>query len=152
MSNDPREQALQLAHEMLSEQFPHVIVVVEAQNHTATGEITNAQLMRWYGDSTTATGLIMYAADLLTRRFGDRQGPPQPPPPLKAPQDDALVKSVRMLGEHFSCVIVAAQSEAEFQGTVERSVKVIRCHGGGTTAAGLAQFACNALRRMAVGM
>ena len=151
MSTDPREQALQTAHETLSEQFPHVIVAVEAQFLGPNGEPACSQLLRWYGDATTATGLITYASDLITRRYGEPKAPGQPAPPLKAPQEDALVKSMRILAEQFSTVVIVAQSEGEFAGTVEQSVKAIRCNGNNTTIAGLSTFASNALRRMAVG-
>ena len=151
MSTDPREQTLQSAHETLSEQFPHVIIAAEAVFVSPTGEPAFSQLLRWYGDSTTATGLITYASDLASRRFGEPKTPPQPAPPLKPPQEDALVKAIRILSEQFSTVVIVAQGESEFAGTVERSVKAIRCNGHGTTIAGLAEFASNALRRMAVG-
>ena len=151
MSSDPREETLQSVHETLSEQFPHVIIAVEAQFVGLTGDPGCQQLLRWYGDSTTATGLITYASDLLTRRFGEPKAPSQPAPPLKAPQEDSLQKSMRMLAEQFSTAVVVVQSEGEFAGNVEQSVKAIRCNGHGTTIAGLADFAAYALRRMAVG-
>lgn len=151
MSTDPREQALQSAHETLSEQFPHVIIAVEAQFVQPTGEPACSQLLRWYGDSTTATGLITYASDLISRRFGEPKQPAQPAPPLQAPQEDALTKAIRMLSEQFSTIVIVAQSEGEFAGSVERSVKAIRCNGNNTTIAGLSTFASNALRKMAVG-
>jgi hypothetical protein len=57
--------------------------------------------------------------------------------------------ALQILGEQFSCIVVVAQSEGEYSGPVERSVKVLRCAGNATTAAGLATFAANALRKMA---
>ncbi len=144
---------MQTAHEILSEQFPHVIIAVEAQFAAPNGMVTSNQMMRWYGDSTTATGLIIYASDVLSRTFGGAPpANPTPPPPIKAPQEDALATAQRLLGEQFTSTIIVAQGEAEFIGTAERSVKALRCSGGGTTVAGLALFASNALRKMAVGM
>jgi hypothetical protein len=150
-TSDPREQALQQAHEILSEQFPHVAIAAEAQFVNDEGQPAFAQLMRWYGDSTTATGLLVYASDAITRRFGEPKQPPQPAPPLPAPQEEALQKAMQILGQTFQITLVVAQSEGEWAGNAERSIKAIRCHGTNTMLAGLSEFASNALRRMAVG-
>jgi len=152
MSSDPREQALQSAHQIVSEHFPNVVMVAEAQFGTETGETQFTQMLRWYGCSTTATGLIVFAADLLCRTFGDRPPKPIPTsvPPIHPPQEEALKRALSILSEHFSCALVVAQGEAELAGNSERSLKVIRCHGVPTMVAGLAQFASNSMRRMAV--
>jgi|GEM_PF-2770682 len=151
MSTDPREQALQSAHQIVSEHFPNVTMVAEAQFLNEDGQPQFAQMMRWYGCSTTATGLIVYASDLLCRTFGERAPKPNvTPPPVHPTQEEALKRAMEILGEQFSCAIIVAQGEPELAGKSERSVKVIRCNGAPTMVAGLAQFAANALRRMAV--
>jgi len=152
MSSDPREQALQTAHQIVSEHFPNVVMVVEAQLTSETGETQFTQMLRWYGCSTTATGLIVFASDLLCRTFGERppKANPQPSPPIHPPQEDALKRALGILSEHFACALVVAQGEPELAGNSERSLKVVRCHGAPTMVAGLAQFAANSMRRMAV--
>ena len=152
MSSDPREQALQTAHQIVSEHFPNVVMVAEAQLVAESGESQFVQMLRWYGCSTTATGLIVFASDLLCRTFGDRplKANPQQTPPIHPPQEDALRRALGILSEHFNCALVVAQGEAELAGNSERSLKVVRCHGAPTMVAGLAQFAANSMRRMAV--
>lgn len=153
MSIDPREQALQTAYQMVSEHFPNVVMVAEAQFMNEEGKPQFAQLLRWYGCSTTATGLMVYASDLLCHTFGDR---PQKPPgpdgvtPITPQQEEVLRRALEILAEQFVCAIVVAQGEPELAGKGERSLKVIRCNGAPTMVAGLSQFASNALRRMAV--
>ena len=153
MSTDPREHALQTAYQIVTEQFPNVVMVAEAQFLNPEGQPQFAQMLRWYGCSTTATGLIVYASDLLCHTFGNR--PPhapgsKPPVPTTPQQEEALKKALEMLAPHFACSVVVAQGEPELSGQGERSVKVIRCNVAPTTVAGLAVFAANALRRMAV--
>ena len=152
MSTDPREQALQSAYQTVSEHFPNVVMVAEAQFVSEDGQPQFTQMMRWYGCSTTATGLIVYAADILCRTFGDRQPKPNPPAPavVQPQQEEALKKALEILGQHFACAVVVAQGESELAGKSERSLKAIRCAGAPTMVAGLAQFASNAMRRMAV--
>jgi len=152
MSTDPREQALQTAYQTVSEHFPNVVIVAEAQFVSEDGQPQFTQMMRWYGCATTATGLMVYASDLLCRTFGDRPPKPNPPPPavIQPLQEEALKKALEALGQHFACAIVVAQGESELAGKSERSLKAIRCTGAPTMVAGLAQFAANALRRMAV--
>ena len=137
---------------MLSEHFPHVIIVAEAQFHSDTGEPVCSQMVRWYGDSTTATGLILYASDLLGRKFGGKPAVPAAPFPLQPPQEDALAGAQRILSEQFSAMVIAAQGEGELTKQGERSVKVLRCVGSGSTVAGLSSFASTALRKMALGV
>jgi len=151
MPTDPREQALQSAYQIVSEQFPNVVMVAEAQFVNDEGQPQFAQLLRWYGCSTTAVGLVMYASDFLCRTYGE----PKPKPnvvPMSIPpqQEEALQRALAILGENFACSVVVAQGESELAGKGERSLKAIRCTGAPTMAAGLAQFASNALRRMAV--
>lgn len=151
MTPDPREQALQSAYQIVSEYFPNVVVVAEAQFTNEEGQPQFAQMLRWYGCSTTATGLIVYASDLLCRTFGDR--PPKPnavAAVIPAQHEDALQRALRILGEHFACSIVVVQGEPELAGKGERSLKAIRCTGVPTMVAGLSQFAANAMRRMAL--
>jgi hypothetical protein len=153
MSTDPREQALQTAHQIVSEHFPNVVMVAEAQVVALeSGETQFTQMLRWYGCSTTATGLIVFGADLLGRTFGERppKANPTPAPPIHPPQEEALKRALEILGEHFTCALIVAQGEPELAGNSERSLKVIRCHGVPTMVAGLAQFAANSMRRMAV--
>ena len=152
MPTDPREQALQAAHQIVSEHFPNVVMVAEAQFVADDGQPQFAQMMRWYGCPTTATGLMVFASDLLCRTFGERPPNPNPvpPPPVTPQQEEALKRALAILGEHFACAVVVAQGEPELAGRSERSVKAIRCHGAPTMVAGLTQFAANALRRMAV--
>ena len=152
MSSDPREQALQTAHQIVSEHFPNVVMVAEAQIATDSGETQFTQMLRWYGCSTTATGLIVFAADLLCRTFGERPPKPHPvpQPPIHPPQEEALRRALGILSEHFNCALVVAQGEAELAGNSERSLKVVRCHGIPTMVAGLSQFAANSMRRMAM--
>jgi len=157
---DPREQSLQEAYQRVSEHFPNVVIVAEAQFVGETGQPQFTQMLRWYGCSTTATGLIVYASDLLCRTFGERPPPPpgtpQPAPqsqkiPTPTPiQEEALNKALEILGTQFVCSVVVAQGEPELVARGERSVKLIRCTGAPTMVAGLAQFAANAMRRMAV--
>lgn len=128
-------------------------MVAEAQFSNAEGQPQFAQMMRWYGCSTTATGLMVYAADLLCHTFGPK--PPKPVDPKNAvpatpQQEGALKRALEILGEQFVCAIIVAQGEPELAGKGERSLKVIRCNGAPTMVAGLSQFASNALRRMAV--
>jgi hypothetical protein len=153
MLTDPREQALQTAYQTVSEHFPNVVMVAEAQFTGEEGQPQFSQMMRWYGCSTTATGLMVYASDLLCRTFGDRL-PKSPSAKAVAAitpmQEEVLKKALETLGEHFICSIVVAQGEPELEGKGERSLKAIRCNGAPTMVAGLAQFASNALRRMAV--
>lgn len=150
-SPDPREQALQSAHQIVSEHFPNVVIVVEAQFLNEEEQPQFSQMMRWYGCATTATGLMIYASDLLCRTFGERVPKPNAHAAvLQPPQEDALKRAMEILGPVFACAIVVAQGEAELAGKTEQSVKVIRCNGGPTMLAGLAQFAANALRKMAV--
>jgi len=151
---DSREQALQSAYQIVSEHFPNVVIVAEAQFIGEEGQPQFTQMLRWYGCSTTATGLIVYAADLLCRTFGER---PQPKPnavPMPVPEqlEKTLQRALEILGEHFACSIIVAQAEPELaaKGQGERSLKAIRCNGMPTMVAGLAQFAANAMRRMAV--
>lgn len=126
-------------------------MVAEAQFTGENGEPQFAQMLRWYGCSTTATGLMTFAADVLCRTFGERPPKPVvPAPPVNPMQEESLKKAMAILGEHFACAIIVAQGEPELTGRSERSVKVIRCAGAPTMAAGLAQFAANSLRRMAV--
>ena len=152
MTTDPREQALQSAYQTVSEQFPNVVMVAEAQFVSEDGQPQFTQMMRWYGCSTTATGLIVYASDLLCRTFGDRPPKPNPVPPamVHPQQEEALKKALEILSPHFACALVVAQGESELSGKSERSLKAIRCTGAPTMVAGLAQFAANAMRRMAV--
>jgi len=152
MSTDPREQALQTAHQIVSEHFPNVVIVAEAQFVGENGQPQFAQMMRWYGCSTTAMGLMVYASDLLCRTFGERAPNPNSAalPAIQPTQEEALKRALEILGAHFACVLVVAQGEPEFEGKGERSLKAIRCGGVPTMVAGLAQFASNALRRMAV--
>jgi len=151
MSTDPREQALQSAYQIVTEYFPNVVMVAEAQFVNDEGQPQFAQLLRWYGCSTTATGLMVYASDLLCRTFGDRPPKPNAAAAAIAPQqEESLQRALAILGEHFACSIIVAQGEPELAGKGERSLKAIRCTGAPTMVAGLAQFASNALRRMAV--
>lgn len=151
MSTDPREQAMQSAYQIVSEHFPNVVLVAEAQFLNEEGQSQLAQLMRWYGCSTTATGLIIFASDLLCRTYGDRPPKPNPTPAvIHQTQEEALQRALGILGEHFSCILIVAQGEPELAGKSERSLKAIRCSGPPTTVAGLSQFAANAMRRMAV--
>ncbi|XHR30034.1 MAG: hypothetical protein ACFUZC_05645 [Chthoniobacteraceae bacterium] len=153
MSTDPREQALQTAYQIVSEHFPNVVMVAEAQFNNAEGQAQFAQLLRWYGCSTTATGLMVYASDLLCHTFGDRPPKPQTPANTAAitpQQEDALKRALEILSSQFICAVVVAQGEPELAGKGERSLKVIRCNGAPTMVAGLSQFAANAFRRMAV--
>ena len=153
MSTDPREEALQKANEVVSEHFPHVVIVVEAQFQSETGEPAASQMLRWYGDSTAATGLMIYVSDLVTRKFGGKQAnPPAAPVPLQPQQEDALLKAQQVLAEQFSTIVIVAQGEGELTREGERSVKVLRCVGGQSTIAGLSLFASNALRKMALGV
>jgi hypothetical protein len=151
MSTDPREQALQAAYQIVSEHFPNVAMVAEAQFLNEEGQPQFAQMMRWYGCSTTAMGLMVFASDILCRTFGDR--PPkssQLPSVIPPVQEEALARAMEILNEHFACALVVVQGEPELAGRSERSLKAIRCSGAPTMVAGLAQFAANALRRMAV--
>lgn len=152
MSTDPREQALQSAYQIVSEHFPNVVMVAEAQFVNEEGQPQFAQMMRWYGCSTTATGLMVYASDVLCRTFGDR--PPKPPtgqPAGATPlQEEALKRALEILATQFVCSVVVVQGEPELAGKGERSLKAIRCNGSPTMVAGLAQFASNAMRRLAV--
>ena len=152
MSTDPREQALQAAYQLVSEHFPNVAMVAEAQFVNEQGQPQFAQMMRWYGCSTTATGLMVFAADLLCRTFGDRPPKPNPVPAavVHPVQEEALQRALAILGEHFACALVVVQGEPELTSKSERSLKAVRCSGPPTMVAGLAQFAANALRRMAV--
>ena len=152
MPTDPREQALQTANQIVSEHFPNVVIVAEAQFLTAEGQPQFAQMLRWYGCSTTATGLMVFASDLLCRTFGDRPVNPNPVPTaaMQPVQEEVLQRALGVLGEHFACALIVAQGEPELAGRGERSVKAIRCNGAPTMVAGLAQFAANALRRMAI--
>ena len=151
MSTDPREQALQAAYQIVSEHFPNVAMVAEAQFLNEEGQPQFAQMMRWYGCSTTAMGMMVFASDLLCRTFGDRPPKPQPTPAVIHPaQEQALGRALEILNEHFACALVVVQGEPELAGRSERSLKAIRCSGAPTLVAGLAQFAANALRRMAV--
>lgn len=126
-------------------------MVAEAQFLNEEGQPQFAQMMRWYGDSTTATGLMVFAADLLCRTFGDRPLKPNSASHIIPPaQEEVLQRALGILGEHFACVLVVVQGEPELAGKSERSLKAIRCAGAPTMVAGLAQFAANALRRMAV--
>jgi len=151
MSTDPREQALQAAYQIVSEHFPNVAMVAEAQFANEEGQSQFTQMMRWYGCSTTAMGLMIFASDLLCRTFGDR--PPKPNPDMAVihpVQEEALVRALEILNAHFACALVVVQGEPELTGRSERSLKAIRCSGPPTMVAGLAQFAANAMRRMAV--
>jgi len=151
MSTDPREQALQSAYQIVSEHFPNVAMVAEAQFVNEEGQPQFAQMMRWYGCSTTAMGLMVFASDLLCRTFGDRPPKLNPAPAVIHPvQEEALARALGILGEHFACALVVVQGEPELAGNSERSLKAVRCSGAPTMVAGLAQFAANALRRMAV--
>ncbi|MEI6349557.1 MAG: hypothetical protein WCP06_00455 [Verrucomicrobiota bacterium] len=153
MSNDPREQALQKAHEIVSEHFPHVVIVVEAVFQSETGEPACSQMLRWYGDSTAATGLMVYVSDLITRKFSTKQvNPPAAPVPLQPQQEEALAKAQQILSEQFSTLLIVAQGEGELTKQGERSLKVLRCVGGQSTLAGLSMFGSNALRKMALGV
>jgi len=151
MSTDPREQALQAAYQIVSEHFPNVAMVAEAQFSNEEGHPQFQQMMRWYGCSTTAMGLMIFASDLLCRTFGDRPPKPNPEPAvIHQVQEEALVRALGILNEHFACALVVVQGEPELTGRSERSLKAIRCSGPPTMVAGLAQFAANAMRRMAV--
>ena len=142
---------MQSAYQIVSEYFPNVVMVAEAQFLNEEGQPQFAQMMRWYGCSTTATGLMVFASDILCRTFGDRPPKPQSSPADIQPlQEEALKRALEILGEHFACAVVVAQGEPELTGRSERSLKAIRCSGAPTMVAGLAQFAANALRRMAV--
>ena len=142
---------MQSANQLVSEHFPNVVMVAEAHFTGENGQPQFAQLMRWYGCSTTATGLMVYASDLLCRTFGERPPKPDAPAhPLPETQENALRRGLEILAEHFACAMIVAQGEPELAGRSERSIKAIRCHGAPTMMAGLAQFAANALRRMAV--
>ena len=142
---------MQSAYQIVSEHFPNVVMVAEAQFLNEEGQPQFAQVMRWYGCSTTATGLILFASDLLCRTFGDRPPKPNPAPTVIHPtQEEALKRALEILGEHFACALIVAQGEPELAGKSERSLKAIRCNGAPTMVAGLAQFAANAMRRMAV--
>lgn len=138
---------------MVSEHFPNVVMVAEAQFMNEEEQPQFAQMMRWYGCSTTAMGLMVYASDVLCRTFGDRVPKPDMPKPaatILPVQEETLKRALEILSEHFVCSIVVAQGEPELAGKGERSLKAIRCNGAPTMVAGLSQFASNALRRMAV--
>ena len=149
MLTDPREQALQAAYQIVSEHFPNVAMVAEAQFLSEEGQPQFAQMMRWYGCSTTAMGLMVFASDLLCRTFGERPPKPGLPPVVVHPvQEEALARALEILNAHFACALVVVQGEPELAGRSERSLKAIRCSGSPTMVAGLAQFAANAMRRM----
>ena len=94
---------------------------------------------------------MVFASDLLCRTFGDRPPKPHPGAPAIYPaQEEALKRALEILGEQFTCSLVVVQGEPELTSKSERSLKAVRCSGAPTMVAGLAQFAANALRRMAV--
>jgi len=168
MSATPHEQAMQSAYQLVTEHFPNAVIVAEAQFLNPEGQPQFTQLMRWYGCTTTALGLITFASDRLCFTFAGPAAPqqqqppsaygedaPPPPPPQPAPmeitaiQEESLQRALKTLSGMFICAIIVAQGEPELAAKGERSLKVIRCNGPHTMVAGLSVFATNALRRKA---